>query len=338
MARLPWLDAVLAAGAVPASFVPDASGGRSDAADVTGADVMEGSGLAVHELRHPPLAPSAVTFVDGIQRWAVVGYDGVVPLISAYVAAAARRRTGGRLHTVAEESRRVIVTAEGSLSPPVREALRRSREPVVDLKDDVPGQPGRTLTAAGMRIERLRESVERAVAEPLADRLPEDEWLVVDGVLSNSKDLASHPRTLGLIKSHGAQYFTGEELRRALMLPPGHRTSVFQPHRHGSQAVYSWYVRIWPWEGHDLLYGLLRVEARADAESIARADAIGAWLVNERKPLSTPDARFDRLLYPIHDVETYLRSRAPLHLVTDPGSRLPPAATAATAATAEPGT
>jgi hypothetical protein len=333
MARPPWLDAALAAGAVPASFVPDASGGRSDAEDVTGADVMEGSGLAVHELRYAPLAPSAVTFVDGIQRWAVVGYDGVVPLISAYVAAAARRRTGGRLQTVAEESRRVVVTAEGSLSPKVRDALHRSGEDVVDLKDEVPGQPGRTLTAAGMRVERLRESVERAVAEPLADRLQRDEWLVVDGVLSNSAPLASHPRTLGLIKSHGAQYFTGDELTRALRLPQGHRTSVFQPHRHGSQAVYSWYVRLWPWEGHDLLYGLLRVEARAHTDSIGLADAIGAWLVNERKPLSTPDARFDRLLYPIHDVENYLRSRAPQYLVADPGSRLPK--TPVTAGTAE---
>ena len=323
MARLPWLEAALAAGATPASYVPDASGGRSDAEDVTGADVMEGSGLAIHALGGEPLAPAAVTFVDGIQRWAVVGYDGVVPLISAYVAAAARRRTGGRLLTVAEESRRVVITARDALSPTVRAALERSGEDLVDLEDEVTGQPGRTLTAAGMRVERLREAAERAVAEPVAGRLPAEEWLVVDGVLSNSAVLARHPRTLGLIKSHGAQYFTGDDLKRALMLPHGHRTSVFQPHRHGSQAVYSWYVRIWPWEGHDLLYGLIRVEARAHQDSVAHADAIGSWVVNERKPNSTPDARFDRLLYPIHDVETYLRSRAPQHLVAHPGSRLP---------------
>ncbi|HEY6785170.1 MAG TPA: hypothetical protein VI159_09475 [Gemmatimonadales bacterium] len=323
MGRLAWLDAALAAGAIPASYVPDASGGRSEAEELTGADLVEGSELAVRALGTEPLAPSAVTFIDGIQRWAVVGYDGVVPIISAYVAAAARRRTGGRLQTVAEQSRRVVITAVDGLSDNVRDALQRSGEELITLKDEVLGQPGRALTAAGIQVERLRDAVERAVAEPLAERLPADEWLVIDGILSNSAVLASHARTLGVIKSHGAQYFSGDDLRRALTLPQGHRTSVFQPHRHGSQAVYSWYVRIWPWEGHDLLYGLLRLEARAHRDSIGLADALGSWLLNERKPLSTPDARFDRLLYPIHDVETYLRSRAPQYLVTDPGSRLP---------------
>lgn len=322
--RLPWLDAVLAAGAVPASFVPDASGGRSDAAEMTGADLVEGTGLAAHRLDDTPLAPTAVTFVDGIQRWAVVGYDGVVPLIRAYVAAAARRRGADRrLRTVAEESRNVVITASRWLSPAVRAALERSGEDLVDLEDVEPGQPGRALTAAGLRVERLREAIERRVAEPLVGRPGPDEWLVLDGVLSDSSVLATHPRALGVIKSHGAQYFSGDDLQRALTLDEHHRTSVFQPKRHGAQPVYTWYVRLWPWQGHDLLYGLVRVETRAHPDSVARAGRIGAWLVRERAPLSTPDARFDRLLYPIHDVETYLRSRAPRDLVAAPGSRLP---------------
>jgi len=45
--------------------------------------------------------------------------------------------------------------------------------------------------------------------------------------------------------------------------------------------------------------------------------------LRERAPVSTPDARWDRLLYPIHDVETYLRSRAPRDLLPAAGSRLP---------------
>lgn len=321
---LAWLEAALAAGAVPASFVPDASGGRGDSTEVTGADVVEGTALATHALDDAPLVPAGVTFVDGIQRWAVVGYDGVVPLIRAYVAAAARRRSGDRrLRSVSEETRTVVITASRWLSPGVRNVLERSGEELVDLDEVEPGQPGRALTAAGIRVERLREAVERRVAEPLAARMASDEWLVLDGVLSDSSSLATHPRALGVIKSHGAQYFTGDELQRALTLDDRHRTSVFQPRRHGTQPVYSWYVRLWPWQGHDLLYGLVRVEARAHPDSIARAGGIGAWLVRERAPLSTPDARFDRLLYPIHDVETYLRSRAPRDLVVNPGSRLP---------------
>ncbi|HEY6784680.1 MAG TPA: hypothetical protein VI159_06985, partial [Gemmatimonadales bacterium] len=68
MARLAWLDAALAAGAVPASYVPDASGGRSEAEELTGADLVEGSELTVRALGTEALAPSAVTFIDGIQR------------------------------------------------------------------------------------------------------------------------------------------------------------------------------------------------------------------------------------------------------------------------------
>jgi len=320
----PWLDAAFAAGAVPAAFVPDASGGRSDVTEVAGADVVEGATLAAVPLGAPSWTPAPVTFVDGIQRWVVVGYDGVVPLIHAYVAAAARRRgPDRRLRTVAENSRMAVITSVRELRPAVRRALEAGAETLIDLDDVEPGQPGRALTAAGIRVERLREGVEREVAEPLAPRLGAEEWLVIDGVLSDSTALATHPRAVGVIKSHGAQYFTGDELTRALTIPAGHRTSVFQPKRHGRQPVHSWYLRLWPWQGHDLLYGLLRIEVRAHADSIRRADAVGAWLIAERAPLSTPDARFDRLLYPIHDVETYLRSRAPGDLTGSRGSRLP---------------
>jgi len=324
MAAHPWLDAVVAAGAVPAAFVPDASGGRSDVSEVAGADPVEDEVLAVHPLERAAWRPGAVTFVDGIQRWAVAGYDGVVPLVSAYVAAAARRRGADRrLRTVAETARQTVITAARWLSPGVRRALDASGAELVDLEDVEPGQPGRVLTAAGLRVERLREAAERDVAEPVAEGLGTEDWLVLDGLLSDSTALAAHPRVLGVIKSHGAQYFTGDELTRALTLPAGHRTSVFRPRRHGRQPVHSWYLRLWPWEGHDLLYGLLRIEARAHPESVTRAGAVSAWLVEERAPLSTPDARFDRLLYPIHDVETYLRSRAPGDLTGTRGSRLP---------------
>ena len=43
----------------------------------------------------------------------------------------------------------------------------------------------------------------------------------------------------------------------------------------------------------------------------ARATELSAWLWAERAPLATPAARWDRLLYPLHDVEEYLNARAP---------------------------
>jgi len=174
-----------------------------------------------------------------------------------------------------------------------------------------------------VRVDRAREAVERELAEECVARLGPHEWLVVDGLLSDSAVAAEHFRTLGVIKSHGTQFFSGDDLELALTLPERHRTSVFRPQSHQHHPVYSWYLRMWPWAGNDLLYGLVRIEARAHVDTLAAAGAISAWVVRERAPVSSPDARFDRLLYPIHDVETYLRSRAPRDLLPAFASRLP---------------
>ncbi|MGH9259767.1 MAG: hypothetical protein ACRD08_07715, partial [Acidimicrobiales bacterium] len=86
-----WVAALRTAGVVPASYVPDASVGRAPRDDVATAALVEGNALRAHPIEAAP-GPSAVTFVDGIQRWRVVGVQGVVPIVRAYVAAAARRR------------------------------------------------------------------------------------------------------------------------------------------------------------------------------------------------------------------------------------------------------
>src|SRR5205085_2624136 len=220
-----WVEAVVAAGAVPASHIPEASLGRGDVEEFIGADPVEGGELRVEPLSDArPLAPAAVCFLDGIEQWRVVGYGGITPIVRAHVAAAVRQRgPDRRLRTVAEAT--------------------------------------------------------EDVALPRLDRLP-----------------AGVRRALGVVKSHGAQYFEGAELERALTLPDGHRTSVFRPRARGARRdIYSWYVRLWPWEGNDLLYGLLRLEARAHPETIALASPIAAWMRAERAPVATPDRRWDRL-------------------------------------------
>src|SRR2546429_3281660 len=79
-----WVEAVVAAGAVPASHVPDASLGRSDVEEFTGADPVEAAELHTYPLGDaPPLAPGAVCFLDGIEQWRVVGYGGATPLLRA---------------------------------------------------------------------------------------------------------------------------------------------------------------------------------------------------------------------------------------------------------------
>jgi hypothetical protein len=115
---------------------------------------------------------------------------------------------------------------------------------------------------------------------------------------------------VGLVKSHETQFLDGRDLEVALTLEPGHRTSVFARETEQGVRVYSWYVRLWPWNDQDLLYGLLRIERAADPATVAEATAVSGWLRAERAPLATPDARWDRLLYPIHRVEEYLLAQA----------------------------
>jgi len=318
-----WTERIVDAGAVPAAFVPAASGGRSDVEEIAGAELVEEERVAVHAVA-PGGGPATVSFLDGIQRWAVVGYDGVVPIVRGYVAAAARRRGADRRLRVAREAARELAVAPlALLRAGVRRALEESGAAVIDLGAEAAGQPGRLLVAAQQAVNAERVRVETEVAEAVAARLGAEEWLVVDGLLSESAKLAGHPRALGVIKSHSAQYFEGADLQTALTCPGGTRTSVFRPRGRARHEVYSWYLRLWPWEGNDLLFGLLRIEARAHASTVATATGVSSWLLAERAPLATPDARFDRLLYPIHDVETYLRSRAPRHLLLTAGSRLP---------------
>ena len=323
-----WWDALAAAGAVPAAFAPPASRGWTDLDEgaLPGAELIEEPDLAAHPVTSPALV-RASCFLDGIQQWKVVSYDGVAPVIRAYVATAARRRGPNRRpRTLLESSREFAIAPLASMKPAVRRVLETTCPDVVDLPLDRDGglQPGKVLELARRVVDGARQNLEREIAERCLAALGPEEWLLVDGLLSVSGKLAAHPRALGVIKSHGAQFFDGTNLERALTLPAGHRTSVFRARGgHARNEVYSWYLRLWPWEGQDLLYGLLRIEARADAATVAAASAISGWLCAERAPLATPDARWDRLLYPLHDVETYLKARAPRDLLLAPGSRLP---------------
>src|ERR1051325_5722867 len=91
-----WVEAVVAAGAVPASGVPEASLGRSDLEEFTGADPVEGAELRVYPLGDaPPLAPGSVDFLDGIEQWRVVGYGGITPIVRAHAAIPSRAGRAG---------------------------------------------------------------------------------------------------------------------------------------------------------------------------------------------------------------------------------------------------
>lgn len=319
-----WMDAVLAAGAVRAGGLPEAAAGRTDSAGAAEAAVVEGDALASLAVPAPAVLAPVASFLDGVQHWRVACYAGVTPIVQGWVAAAVRRRGAGRtLRTTLEDARELLLTRPDGLTPAVRAALERSGLDVVDLGPEAEDRPGRALELARQALNAARVRIETALAERALEGLGPEEWLVVDGLLSESARVAAHPRTLGVIKSHGAQYFTGAALETAFTLPAGRRTSVFEPRPRARHRVYSWYLRLWPWEGNDLLYGLLRLEARAAPETVRAAGAVSAWMLAERAPVPGHDARWDRLLYPIGEVEAYLKARAPRDLLPPPASHLP---------------
>jgi len=257
----------------------------------------------------PAPPPEQTAFLDGIQRYAVEGRFGLVPVVRGYVAAAALRREGDRLRLAEHEAEEMIVVPLERISPGQRQALADTGIPLLDCEAGERAHPVVDVQLAARAVERRREELEVAVATALLRSEP-DSWLVVDGGLGGLTHLlGSAPRVLGLIKSHETQFLDGPDLEVAVTLPEGHRSSVFARRVGGRSSVYTWYLRLWSWEDRDLLHGLVRIERPATDAALAEATAVSRWLLAERAPLSAPDGRWDRLLYPIRQVETFLRAQ-----------------------------
>ncbi|HEX6940076.1 MAG TPA: hypothetical protein VF158_11745 [Longimicrobiales bacterium] len=270
--------------------------------------------------------PSAFTaFLDGIQRSAVAVYHGPVPIVYAYAAAVVRARRDRRIATLEaagvdglrtqyQEEQEGVFFPFRLVEPDVVAAAGVARGALRDTSppdgEPLPLFPPVLYARAAEAVNRWRESLEGALADRWC-RESDGGWLLVDGSLTLTKELAACPRAVGVIKSHRTRFFDGDDARTLLGLELGERTSVFQPKTRSFTPVYSWYLRLRSPAGRDAFWGLVRVEAAATDETLARADEISRWLLAETAPLSLPDARWDRLLYPIRDCEAYLRARAP---------------------------
>jgi len=288
-------------GLTPASLIPEASGGRTDNAAIRPARLIEGDRLQWLPVGLAERWPDPLAFLDGVQRTELLAYSGHSPIVVAVIAAAVRERADRRLHTVLEE-RRALVLARP-------EALEAAGDVVagfdpVALPADEPGHPSLDMIQAARAVDQARGSLEIALGARYRAR--STGWLVVDGGLTESPDLAADPRMVGIVKSHASLPFDGADLDRYLRLPPAHRSSLFTPETRSLTPVSSWALRLWPWEGKDLFHGLIRVEVAPNCAP-EKADILSRWLLSERAPLSAPDGRWDRLLYGIHSVEQYLR-------------------------------
>jgi hypothetical protein len=294
-----------ARGLTPASAVPEGSGGRTEEACIRPARIVEGPALAWRAVGTPEPWGEPLGFLDGVQRSELVAYAGAAPIVLAEVAAAVRERRDRALATVLEERRQYVIGRPAALAA-AGEALDDFR--TVALPTDQPPHPVRDLASAARAIDQARGALELTLGERYRERSAA--WLIVDGALTESPRWAADPRMIGLSKSHATLPFDGEELDRYLRLPHAHRSSVYAPDTRALTPVHEWALRLWPWEGKDLFHGLVRVQVAPVNGDSATADALSRRLLAERAPLSTPDHRWDRLLYGIHSVESFLRAGA----------------------------
>jgi hypothetical protein len=258
--------------------------------------------LQAHSLEAiDPLGSQFNYFLDGIQRsWLVYMVD-YVPVYYGYTAAVIRQRSDRHLHTWLHQAHEAIYLPFAHIAP---SELANLQAQDFQLLDTLPPQELHPLSlrdSAREAIANRRQQLESELAEQWikANSLG---WLVMDGAISQL-----HPRAIGLIKSHNTQYFPFPEQAIILGLRAGQRSSMFQPAQR--QGVYSWYLRLRENHSTDPYFGLVRIEA--SAKTPEQAHQISQWLMAERRPLSLPDHRWDRLIYPIRDCEQYLRSHEP---------------------------
>src|SRR4051812_11445334 len=143
--------ALAKSGMTPASFVPEASGGRLEEASIKPARLLEGRRLEAVAVGLAGIWPGPLAYLDGVQRLEVVGYHGSSPLLAAEIAAAVRERHDRRLHTVTHKTRRLILARPAALAAAGAAVLEHEPVPLPD--DDAP-HPVRDLLNASRALDR----------------------------------------------------------------------------------------------------------------------------------------------------------------------------------------
>lgn len=290
------------AGGRPSDAPAEAAQGRRGDASYRPARLVE-SPLAHHAVGAPEAWTEPVAFLDGTQHVELVGYVGTAPVVAAVVRTAVRHRVDRHLHASVMLQRRVVVARPEALA---RLGLALDgHEPMATDVEESP-HPIRDLERANAVVDRVRGELEIGAAREF--RSKNEGWLIVDGSLSASPDWATDAHMVGVVKSHASLPFEGDDLERYLTVPVGHRSSIFEPESNRVAPVFAWALRLHDFAGRDLFHALVRIEVPATDASVAGADLLSRRLLAERAPLAN-DARADRLLYGIHDVERFLRAQ-----------------------------
>lgn len=268
-------------------------------------------------------------FIDGIQHSHLLYYQqtahGLLPVVYGYVASMVLERRERELHPVPS-----LTESEEALYLPLKAFdARKFKRAGITVYDSLEERElektsfATMLVRAGATVARVRDHLERKLAlKWIEQQTPNaSDWLLVDGSIADLMSALERRqlvKVVGVSKSHRTSYLEINWMLQVLNMPAGYRSSVFRPVREGQSEVYSWYLRLRWQAGASPTYGLVRVETpvlTSPDDTREWADRISAWLLQETRPLSLPDPRYDRLLYPFRMCEQYLRSRAPSEAV-----------------------
>jgi hypothetical protein len=273
--------------------------------------------------------PTAFThFIDGIQHSQLLYYlcveQAFLPVVYGYIAAMVLERRDRSLHPCPE-----LHADEEALYLPARLINTRTFQKhgiiIHDTYERVEVETASfasMLQKAGATVARMRDQLERNLAMRWIERYGAEPncWLAVDGSISDlmrEQQQRRFLRVVGISKSHRTSYLRPDWMLQVLNMPAGSRSSVFRPRRPQVEEVYSWYLRLRWQEGAAPTYGLVRVEMPPTHETLELVDTVSAWLLQETRPLSLPDPRYDRLLYPFRMCEHHLRSRSPSRVLIE---------------------
>jgi hypothetical protein len=290
----------------------------TDAPRLISATVLEGGGpLRARRVFGEPI-PGFRGFLDGTQRSRIAAHLAGVPIVLGTVAAVIRERRNRRMHTWHLPLVETHVYVAQALVGPTYWATLTSMygQRLIDTSEgaaDLGAHPFAIRDAAFHRVQAQRESLERRLAERWCGS--EQDRLFIDGGISGSEAVAVSSCTVGVVKSHRTLYADGPALNVVLGLGHRERSSVFRITSPRRTTVASWYLRLRAPEGHDPMWGLVRVEiAHPEPQEMhaigERADEVSRWILAEASPLALPDARWDKMVYGIRDCEEFLRAVA----------------------------
>lgn len=270
------------------------------------------SGGAFTKVQVPPLAETDFThFLDGAQKARLAMYYGLLPIYLAHTSAALLPRKNREVQGIDVGAYREEFDFYVPSGLPIGDRLSGAGEAgvhIVPVEDEATTlQVRQALVDA---ISERRDGLEERLAQDFTDGR-----LLIDGGIGKALRGGREDRfVVGVVKSHRKQYFRSRErVETILGLRVGERTTPFWRERDESQGVraISFYLRLHERDDAGPLHGIVRVELPPDEAFTQEIDTIAGWILYERTPSSLPDARYDRLLYPIRLVEKHLKARQP---------------------------